>query len=101
MARTSIIQGDIKRNRVAVHHWLWRQPTNRRTQVFLPRRIVDESQLAEIVSVLECCDDALAVDNDVDGTFEDDVPRCTLVSLIKHCKYRTAGKDSNEGRPSE
>lgn len=53
----------------------------------LPGCVVDERQLAEIVAVLQRRDNALAVDDDVNGAFEYNVPRHAFVSLIKHCGY--------------
>lgn len=52
----------------------------------LPGCVVDECQFAKVVTFLERCDGALAVDHHVDRTLEQDVPRATLVALVEYCR---------------
>lgn len=47
------------------------------------RRVVDERQLAEVVPLGQGGDDALAVDHNVDGAAQDDVPAVALVALLE------------------
>ena len=53
-----------------------------------PRCIVDEREVAEVVTVVERGHRALAVDDDVDRASEDDVPGLALVTLVEHCRQR-------------
>lgn len=49
-----------------------------------PGCIVDEGQLTKVVPFLERRDRALAVDNYVNGTFQQDVPRSSLITLVEY-----------------
>lgn len=53
-------------------------------KIVLPGRVVDEGELAKVVSFVQSGDDPFAVNHDVDGSFEDDVPGNAFVSLVKH-----------------
>lgn len=49
-----------------------------------PWGIVYQGQLSKVVPFMECVDDALAVDGDIDGTSKDDVPRLAFRTLLEH-----------------
>lgn len=50
----------------------------------LPGGIVDQSEFAEIVTLLQCGHRALAVDHHIDGALQQNVPRAALVALVEY-----------------
>lgn len=51
---------------------------------YAPGRIIDECKFAEVVALMQCAHNALAVDHHVYRPLQDDVPRLALVTLVKH-----------------
>lgn len=52
----------------------------------VPWGVVDERKLAKIISFLQCRHDAFPVNDNINGTFQNDVPRNAFVALIENCK---------------
>jgi hypothetical protein len=49
-----------------------------------PRCIVDQCKLSKVITFMECADDTPAIDNDVDRTLQDDIPRLALITLVEY-----------------
>lgn len=50
----------------------------------LPGGIVDERQFAKIIALFQCGHRSFAVNHDVHGSFQQNVPRTTLVALVEY-----------------
>lgn len=53
--------------------------------VNIPWSIVNEGQFTEIISFFQGSDDTFPMDNNINGTFQQYVPRTSFISLIKYC----------------
>ena len=55
------------------------------------RRVVDQRQLAEVITLLQGGDHPLPVDHHVHRPLQNDVPRVAFISLVEYCKLPNIG----------